>query len=345
MSGPRPDKPPTQKRLACDRCHARKLRCLRERSTARCSRCVQDGFACTYSPPLKCGRPRKASLAMESSNSHGQQWKNSPSAESTASSSTPSDTTSNSTNAPLPDLTHINTVSELMYTATPDTDLLYHIDSAGCLTPTSSSSADPMTLGSSSWLDSLIHNQQLIIPDQSPEKGPEDSNRDADEGHTLGSPGLGQPEPMVLTESGVSDGISDVVQTLCRLQQELVQLRQSSHGDGGELSTISSYQTSLDPVDTVLRPGQELVATVRRLFDECTRDQSTESRRQLTWDRQTLLPLIFTPLSLLLSTYGEMLSHHRIDQVNHDRPGANPSLTASSSSRERREHQHQHQHQ
>lgn len=51
---------PPHKRIACDRCHARKLRCLREISISNCRRCIQDGCVCTYSPPLKSGRPKKA---------------------------------------------------------------------------------------------------------------------------------------------------------------------------------------------------------------------------------------------------------------------------------------------
>lgn len=54
-----------QKRLACDRCHARKMRCVRDRSTEMCSRCMQDGTDCHYSAPLKPGRPKKASVATE----------------------------------------------------------------------------------------------------------------------------------------------------------------------------------------------------------------------------------------------------------------------------------------
>lgn len=50
---------PSQKRLACDRCHTRKLRCFRDIHSRQCSRCIQDGCDCTYSSPLKPGRPRK----------------------------------------------------------------------------------------------------------------------------------------------------------------------------------------------------------------------------------------------------------------------------------------------
>ncbi|KAF4474668.1 succinate-semialdehyde dehydrogenase [Fusarium agapanthi] len=55
-SGTRP-----KKRLACDRCHARKLRCSGDLDG--CTRCLGDDSVCTYSPALKVGRPSKASMA------------------------------------------------------------------------------------------------------------------------------------------------------------------------------------------------------------------------------------------------------------------------------------------
>ncbi|KAL7757239.1 hypothetical protein ACKLNR_011766 [Fusarium oxysporum f. sp. zingiberi] len=55
-SGTRP-----KKRLACDRCHSRKLRCSGDLDG--CSRCLGDDSVCTYSPALKVGRPSKASMA------------------------------------------------------------------------------------------------------------------------------------------------------------------------------------------------------------------------------------------------------------------------------------------
>lgn len=50
-----------KKRLACDRCHSRKLRCSGD--LQGCSRCLRDESVCTYSPALKVGRPSKASMA------------------------------------------------------------------------------------------------------------------------------------------------------------------------------------------------------------------------------------------------------------------------------------------
>ena len=53
--------PGIKKRLACDRCHSRKLRCSGDLDG--CSRCVGDNSVCTYSPALKVGRPSKASIS------------------------------------------------------------------------------------------------------------------------------------------------------------------------------------------------------------------------------------------------------------------------------------------
>ncbi|KAF3893680.1 Zn(2)-C6 fungal-type domain-containing protein [Trichophyton interdigitale] len=50
----------TRLRMACDRCHAHKLRCLRSESTepgSRCERCRRAAVQCVYSPPNRLGRP------------------------------------------------------------------------------------------------------------------------------------------------------------------------------------------------------------------------------------------------------------------------------------------------
>lgn len=48
-------------RLACDRCHRQKLRCSRSSHGRACQRCVKAGERCTYSPPLRLGRPASGS--------------------------------------------------------------------------------------------------------------------------------------------------------------------------------------------------------------------------------------------------------------------------------------------
>ncbi|KJZ69853.1 hypothetical protein HIM_10753 [Hirsutella minnesotensis 3608] len=51
-------------RLACDRCHRQKLRCSRASTQSRaCQRCVKAGERCTYSPPLRLGRPVSSNKA------------------------------------------------------------------------------------------------------------------------------------------------------------------------------------------------------------------------------------------------------------------------------------------
>lgn len=49
-------------RLACDRCHGHKLRCRRgPKDNQACQRCIKAGERCTYSPPLRLGRPANKS--------------------------------------------------------------------------------------------------------------------------------------------------------------------------------------------------------------------------------------------------------------------------------------------
>lgn len=50
--------PSPTKRLACDRCHGKKIRCIPLSSDHKiCQRCHRQGLACHYSSPLKTGRP------------------------------------------------------------------------------------------------------------------------------------------------------------------------------------------------------------------------------------------------------------------------------------------------
>ncbi|EGD92385.1 uncharacterized protein TERG_08601 [Trichophyton rubrum CBS 118892] len=53
----------TRLRMACDRCHAHKLRCLRSESTepgSKCERCRRAAVQCIYSPPNRLGRPARS---------------------------------------------------------------------------------------------------------------------------------------------------------------------------------------------------------------------------------------------------------------------------------------------
>lgn len=46
-----------QKRLACQRCHAQKLRCLRDAADGPCARCQKAETPCIFGPSLRVGRP------------------------------------------------------------------------------------------------------------------------------------------------------------------------------------------------------------------------------------------------------------------------------------------------
>ncbi|EFR01312.1 hypothetical protein MGYG_04319 [Nannizzia gypsea CBS 118893] len=53
----------TRLRMACDRCHAHKLRCLRSETTepgGKCERCRRAAVQCVYSPPNRLGRPARS---------------------------------------------------------------------------------------------------------------------------------------------------------------------------------------------------------------------------------------------------------------------------------------------
>ncbi|RYC54166.1 hypothetical protein CHU98_g12045 [Xylaria longipes] len=46
-----------RQRLACDRCHALKLRCQRATGGLQCARCLKAGSLCIFSAPARLGRP------------------------------------------------------------------------------------------------------------------------------------------------------------------------------------------------------------------------------------------------------------------------------------------------
>ncbi|OQE20544.1 hypothetical protein PENSTE_c013G02789 [Penicillium steckii] len=50
-------------RLACNRCHAAKLRCIQSPTNQRCVRCIKAGTDCVHDPPSRLGRPRVHNLS------------------------------------------------------------------------------------------------------------------------------------------------------------------------------------------------------------------------------------------------------------------------------------------
>lgn len=122
-----------------------------------------------------------------------------------------------------------------------------------------------------------------------------------------------------------------------------MQLRRPLRGNNEEPGTLKPNQTSYNPVDDVLRPGQELVDTIRRAFDGYDKNESAESWQTSVSGQRVLVSLALTPLSVLLSAYGEILHEIAVElsrgihptRLGHQqRLGAKPSLTASASSKE-----------
>ncbi|KAE8380487.1 hypothetical protein BDV26DRAFT_257408 [Aspergillus bertholletiae] len=274
MGSPRENTP--KRRLACDRCHARKLRCSRD--PTGCLRCVRDRSVCNYSPALKVGRPSKASMAARDTHTDPSQ--------------TPSDTTFFA----LPDAESMSTDSGISV-PTP------HSHSPGDMAPGSLGTSDT---GAPSWM--------------APGLGPNGflfdcfgmSNPGAIEGDhalpSLASPMLDPQETMLdprlrcASPPKNSTNWTHTMERLLRLQQELLHTRMPSTVPG----TPSSSSSRTWSVDAALKPGQETVEVIRDLLHQVPRENDRPDSGSVCADWQTALHLILTPLSLLLSTYGEI---------------------------------------
>ncbi|PGH01260.1 hypothetical protein GX51_05315 [Blastomyces parvus] len=55
-------------RMSCDRCQNIKVRCNKDKPA--CSRCIQKGFSCVYSPMSRIGRPRKFGRILSADDAH-----------------------------------------------------------------------------------------------------------------------------------------------------------------------------------------------------------------------------------------------------------------------------------
>ncbi|KAF2472395.1 uncharacterized protein BDR25DRAFT_14029 [Lindgomyces ingoldianus] len=66
------------RRLACDRCHLKKTRCLRPTGQGRCHRCLQQNLHCTFSPPAKTGRPPGTKSSSWNTQQPSPKYRNSP---------------------------------------------------------------------------------------------------------------------------------------------------------------------------------------------------------------------------------------------------------------------------
>lgn len=276
MDGTRSEDAGMQKRLACDHCHARKLRCLRQTSSSLCSRCARGGFTCTYSPPLKSGRPRKSPLPVEQNSIPHRQQDGSPvSRESSPGLSTQSEATTSSTFAVASDLTPPEAANGFGFSAA-DMDFLYDMGPAIDLLQNLSPQTHPTALSGSSQLVFSTIPGMLHGSGQTPNETFSEIN----ERHAWEFPILSQPDPIASTDSGDRSGSSDIAQTLYQLQQQLVQLGKPWQSSEEESSTLEPNQTSVDPVDGVLWPGQQLIDTIRKCSIRPT-ERKAPSRRNL----------------------------------------------------------------
>lgn len=320
----------TQTRLACDRCHYRKLRCLRDVSMAECSRCIQDGFSCTYSPPLKSGRPKKACRRTV---------QNLDPAPSTDPFPSPNDSSlySSSTNSttipsPLPYLSqsdaNLEGVNDQIFMSL-DIDLLAQVDAARMTPSTGTRSPDCFMCPDLLRNDEeqpYFHGHQNNSGNKNLERLRGNSSRGVEWGSGFDGLGSNVPhESSVLNQMAWSpsstqrSSIPEIMQSLPRLQQELVQYG-SPLPESYSNTTNSSRQGAANTVDAILRPGQELLDTVRQLFDECSKNRQNGIH---TYDHQTIILLVLTPLSLLLSAYSKVL--WEITTTRQSQPDHNPS--------------------
>ncbi|KAF3403060.1 hypothetical protein DPV78_004512 [Talaromyces pinophilus] len=302
---------PPQKRLACDRCHMRKLRCFRDALATDCSRCIQFGFACTYSPPLKCGRPKKSSSA-------------------TRETTPPEGTLPGLDNSGLTDnigklvglnghhspySLPLNAIDDQIYLASQENESLCHqFDSlpAAC--------SDNLDFD---WMGLEAHRLHGQLQHQSKPDSASDIEWDSVLEESLPcdfQPPWPQP-------GGKS--LSDMMHSLARLQQELVRFRSqldnpscNSH-QRISLPSAVPLRPTFSPIKSILKPSQELIDIISQVLGECPRfalgDAQQQQPAHLTTDRRTLLSLTFTPLSLLLSAYGDLLRDLRLAR-NHIRP-------------------------
>lgn len=300
---------PLQKRLACDRCHMRKLRCFRDAFATDCRRCIQFGFPCTYSPPLKCGRPKKSSSATRETTPPGESLSGLDNSSLTDNIGELVELNGHHSPYSLP----LNTIDDQIYLSSQENETLcQQFDS---LPVACSGNLDFDWMGLE---DHRLHGQ---LQHQSAPGSASDIEWDS---------GLEESLPCDLQPPWPQPGrksLSDMMQSLGRLQQELVRFR-SQFGNPASnshqrISLPSAVYPTFSPVKSILKPSQELIDIISQVLGECPRFASGRAQQQqpahLTTDRRTLLSLTFTPLSLLLSAYGDLLRDLRLAR-NHIRP-------------------------
>ncbi|QQK45462.1 hypothetical protein Pdw03_0360 [Penicillium digitatum] len=106
---------------------------------------------------------------------------------------------------------------------------------------------------------------------------------------------------------------SGLLEKLSQLQHELVQSTKADTTNdgipsrtGGSSACNNGKNHSLKhPVNLILKPGQELIDTIRNLLAKC--EERVPEQTERCFDHATLVLFVITPLSLLLRTYERLL--------------------------------------
>jgi hypothetical protein len=99
------------------------------------------------------------------------------------------------------------------------------------------------------------------------------------------------------------NNVTNAIERLSHLQQELLRTRKPT-------PRSEDTPTRRNSIEAALKPGQDILDVVRDLLQQAPRDDDHNSNSTCS-DWQTALHLILTPLSLLLSTYSEIVREIR----------------------------------
>lgn len=381
---------PSQKRLACDRCHTRKLRCFRDVHSRQCSRCIQDGCDCTYSSPLKPGRPRKTprvptadDVVNHQNNSNNsannvdnllaqnidfnldvnsqptdQEWQSLLNFDENLliPSSDVSDSDPRNANLQSPSSCQVHDFmgQELdlgpgdadvvagMHIS-PELDSLYSnngVAPAAGLLPTTMPSICSFTPPKSPSRNvqnqvpsplSPFHSASSSSSSSSLKQCPNDSQshlNSKDKGSNGGNMTCNSSSNT--NGSSSSHSISEMIHRLSRLQQDLLQLANPCFRGSDSSGTTTTTRTVTihegdhrregkrqsfcpSPINAILKPGQELIDIIRLLLSRCQQNDNECTQSWQPSDQQILLPFTLTPISLLLSIYGQLVREIAVD--------------------------------